>query len=424
MGAYVNDFSDWTGDRTVHCIGTNSRSDQLPFQAWHHFKEAFAPELIKRAVDESQIPVRSCLDPFGGSGTTALACQFLGVNPTTIEINPYLADLIEAKLQSYDADALSKDFGTILARSRVAKPASEWRSCLPGTFIQPGHKDRWIFSKSAADEILRIRAAICMLKSEPHKRFFTIQLGGVLVTASNVRMSGKGRRYRSNWIDRESSGERVRSLFTNAVQTAIVETHQYSSRKTKRYRLIRGDARNAVSGISGTDLVVFSPPYPNSFDYTDVYNIELWMLGYLQSFSENRLLRNRTLSSHVQVKRVFSPAPTVSKKLNKLLKSFSKPDCELWSPHIPTMLGAYFAELAGLLKSLRPKLTVGGSVWMIVGDSQYSGIRVDVAGILKDLALDAGYSLRYTEPFRSMRSSPQQGGKEELPETLLVLDAN
>jgi hypothetical protein len=148
------------------------------------------------------------------------------------------------------------------------------------------------------------------------------------------------------------------------------------------------------------------------------------MLGYLQSFSENRLLRNRTLSSHVQVKRVFSPAPTVSKKLNKLLKSFSKPDCELWSPHIPTMLGAYFAELAGLLKSLRPKLTVGGSVWMIVGDSQYSGIRVDVAGILKDLALDAGYSLRYTEPFRSMRSSPQQGGKEELPETLLVLDAN
>ena len=132
MGAYVNDFSDWTGDRTVHCIGTNSRSEQLPFQAWHHFKEAFAPELLKRALEESQIPVRTCLDPFGGSGTTALACQFLGINPTTIEINPYLADLIEAKLQSYDADALTKDFGTILARSRAAKPASEWRPGIAG----------------------------------------------------------------------------------------------------------------------------------------------------------------------------------------------------------------------------------------------------------------------------------------------------
>ena len=38
-------------------------------------------------------PIFSCIDPFGGSETTALACQFLGAAPTTIELNPYLADL-------------------------------------------------------------------------------------------------------------------------------------------------------------------------------------------------------------------------------------------------------------------------------------------------------------------------------------------
>lgn len=53
------------------------------------------------------------------------------------------------------------------------------------------------------------------------------------------------------------------------------------------------------------DLAVFSPPYPNSFDYTDVYNIELWTLGYIRDAASNQRLRSATLSSHVQIGRKF-----------------------------------------------------------------------------------------------------------------------
>jgi DNA modification methylase len=60
-------------------LGTNAGSIDLPFQGWRRFKEAFAPELIERAVHESIIPVHHLVDPFGGSGTTALAAQFLGI---------------------------------------------------------------------------------------------------------------------------------------------------------------------------------------------------------------------------------------------------------------------------------------------------------------------------------------------------------
>ena len=50
------------------------------------FKEAFAPELVERALHETSDTVRHIADPFGGSGTTALAAQFLGISPTTIEV--------------------------------------------------------------------------------------------------------------------------------------------------------------------------------------------------------------------------------------------------------------------------------------------------------------------------------------------------
>ncbi|HZH08351.1 MAG TPA: SAM-dependent methyltransferase, partial [Lautropia sp.] len=71
----------------------STNASDLPFQRWHRFKEAFDPELIARAVRESPRQVRSLADPFGGSGTSALAAQFLGVTPSTVEVNPFLADL-------------------------------------------------------------------------------------------------------------------------------------------------------------------------------------------------------------------------------------------------------------------------------------------------------------------------------------------
>ena len=42
-------FHYWTGQRTVAVLGTNAGSNDLAFQEWRRFKEAFAPELIERS---------------------------------------------------------------------------------------------------------------------------------------------------------------------------------------------------------------------------------------------------------------------------------------------------------------------------------------------------------------------------------------
>src|SRR6266581_936219 len=89
-------FKTWTGHRQIMSLGKNAGALPIAFQRWRNFKEAFAPEIVERAVKETPGGVRHVIDPFGGSGTTAIAAQFLAAKPTTIEVNPYLADLIEA----------------------------------------------------------------------------------------------------------------------------------------------------------------------------------------------------------------------------------------------------------------------------------------------------------------------------------------
>ena len=416
-------FENWTQGRDVPTLGTNAGATKLPFQTWRHFKEAFAPELIARAVRESGRPVKRCIDPFGGSGTTALACQFLGVDPITIEVNPYLADLIEAKLTSYDSGALTTDFGNIL-RYVDSQRTSHDLTHLPKTFVSPGVKDRWIFSESLAQRIESYRKAINVLTRLEHQRFFKAILGGFIIDVSNVFVNGKGRRYRQNWEVRQHTPKSLDEQFCEKVQQALYEIVRHSNRPTKSYKLIRGDCLKAIKDAPRADLAVFSPPYPNSFDYTDIYNVELWMMGYLTSSASNQELRKSTLASHVSIKREFSSKPKGSRTLNKVSKQLHEVVDTLWNPWIPSMVDGYFADMTQILAALRKNLKVRGEVWSVVGDSLYSGVHIPVAKILAELAPLVGFDVVGTEAFRSMRASAQQGGGKELEETLIIFRKN
>lgn len=414
-------FESWTGQRRIVSIGSNAGAEPLPFQHWHHFKEAFAPEVVARAVRESQRPVTSCLDPFGGSGTTALASQFLGVSPATVEVNPYLADLIEAKLSSYEPDELAQDFRQIV--QLASRHAGDLRrfNRLPATFIESVGRERWIFDRSIARRIAAHLDAIDTLPSARHRRLFRVMVGGMLIAVSNVIINGKGRRYRRGWAERAMAPEMVDMLFKQRCQAAITEIHEHRYRRQRDYMLLRGDCLAQIPNALLSDLAVFSPPYPNSFDYTDVYNVELWMLGYLSGAQSNQALRHATLCSHVQLKREYKSAPCGSLRLARALGRLRKERDTLWSPWIPEMIGHYFYDMCQALALLRDRLTSEAEVWSVVGDSRYAGIQIPVARILADFAPQLGYQVVNVEPFRSMRASAQQGGQHQLDESLLVL---
>lgn len=414
-------FESWTRQRKIVSIGTNAGSEKVPFQDWHHFKEAFTPEIVARAIRKCRREVTTCIDPFGGSGTTALACQFLGVAPITIEVNPYLADVIESKLHAYDADDLALDLSRVTRATSRRKGTLTRFTSLPPTFIESSSANRWIFDKAIAKRISCHLEAIDELDREHHRRLFRSLLGGMLVSISNVVINGKGRRYRGNWEARKIEPRHMDHLFQARTERAISEIHQYRFRRHRGYSLLRGDCVQEIAKSPKADIAIFSPPYPNSFDYTDVYNIELWMLGYLEDQEKNRALRASTLCSHVQIKREFSPAPKGSRRLTTAINRLKKAKKDLWSPWIPDMVGGYFHDMHAVLTALHDKLYERGEVWAVVGDSRYAGVRIPVAKILADYAPSIGYRVITLEPFRSMRSSAQQGGQHELDETLIVL---
>jgi hypothetical protein len=415
-------FQGWLEGRDPVCLSTNAGAQEVAFQRWRNFKEAFAPELIGQAFEETSVglgrAVRSCIDPFGGSGTSAVACQFLGVRPVTIEVNPYLADLIEAKLCSYDVDRLIRDFSSVVEDADdggvIAFPGA------PATFVEPGVGGRYVFSRLVARKIASLRERILRVKDPSNRRLLRVMLASVVIPASNVIVSGKGRRYRRNWQTRAVSSEFVEDLFVGSVLRAIFDIRKHAY-KSADYAVLRGDARELIPTRQKFDLAVFSPPYPNSFDYTDVYNVELWTCGYLSAPTDNKELRNQTLRSHVQILRSFETKTVRSPTLDETYGRLAAVRSELWNRHIPEMVRAYFGDMATVLGRLRKCIVPKGRLYMVVGDSRYAGVHVPVATILSEIAEVIGFGIAAEEPFRSMRASPQQGGKPELVETLVTL---
>jgi hypothetical protein len=416
-------INDWLDGRSPVHLSTNNGTPLVAFQAWRAFKEAFAPELIAQAFEETSLelgrPIAQAIDPFGGSGTTALASQFLGAAPTTVEVNPYLADLIEAKLTSYDAEALLDDYASLL--QNVKDDLSE--DLFPGapnTFVAPGKNERYIFSESVARRLAGLRNAILAVEEPTHRRLFRVLLAPISLQVSNVVVSGKGRRYRRNWSSRQASAADVIPAFDAAFVQAIYDIQRFRNRRQLGYDLQRGDARILTPSSGEFDVAVFSPPYPNSFDYTDVYNVELWVCGYLQSSVGNRELRMTTLRSHVQIRRDYSGPEVKSELLKRVSQQLDGVRGELWNATIPDMVVAYFADMQNILERLYGSIVSGGRAYLVVGDSRYQGVQVPVADVLTEIATSIGYELIADEPFRSMRASPQQGGRPELLETLLT----
>lgn len=418
----LSDVGNWLESYAEKApTSSNQGAANIPFQRWFHFKEAFSPKFVADTLSALPYKVDRCLDPFGGSGTTAVTCRMLGISSTVIEVNPFLADLIEAKLTPVPAASFCAAYDSLLADLEVEPGDSLPIEGMPPTMTEPGVKGRFVF---AADVYATVRAIVraSAALAPDEARLLKVLLGAVLVPNSNVTINGKGRRYRSGWETRRRSAVDLIASLDDAVDMTAADLTLYSGLRRGRHAVHRGDARSALTRVERADVAIFSPPYPNSFDYTDVYNLELWMLGYLKSGPDNRTLRHQTLRSHVQMKWRQTQRVAVSEALEATLDALRRARTDLWNPHIPEMIGFYFDDLTMIFAQLRRILAPGRHAVVAIGDSQYGGTHVDVASILVECVRPLGFRLTESGAIRSMRNSSQHGGGFELSEHCLVFE--
>ena len=359
---------------------------------WLRLTPAYSVRVVEEIIDFCSA-AEAILDPFCGTGTTALCAITRGRQASTVEINPFLVWLARAKTAQYSASTLENvgEKGKEALRLTMEAPLSTRMTPEP-----PIHNiERW-WSERTRFFLCNLKASIAHV-SEGDKAVYdllNVAFCRTLIQLSNAAfnhqsMSFKSERQRS--FDLES--EPV--IFTNELLSVIASA---SDNPISSASVLQGNATNLGAHIDGKfDAVITSPPYANRMSYIRELRPYMYWLGYLHNGREAGELDWNSLGGTwgIATSRLLEWKPS---------GQFLMPDnLELTLQEIRqqgnrngTLLANYVAryceDISAHFNSLKCVLRPGSQLHYIIGNSTFYNVLVSTEEIYANLLHAYGFN--------------------------------
>lgn len=355
----------------------------------HPYPAKFIPQIPGHCIAKLSLPGELVLDPFGGSGTTALEAVRLGRRALSTDANAVGTLIGRVKTCNLDRTA-ARDLHAIRSAltTRVVDLPDAGSLCTENGEYIPDipNIDKW-FPITSRGELAVVRSRIARMKSEKARDVALLALSRIVLAVS---FQDSETRYSSKPHD-IPQGETLKRFLValDAIVRNVVTTQA-----AIRYGVcdfVTADTRELGHDVCkpGTvDLIITSPPYGNANDYHLYHRFRLFWLGH-----DPRQLGKIEIGSHLRHQRESSG------------------------------FDAYLAEMEQSLSGMHRLLRPGRYAVLVVGDAIYKKVLYPVAEALSQTAEGMGFETVciVEREIHTTKRSFVAAGRRATTEKLLVI---
>ena len=426
-----------------------SKKDRL--HRWLKYKEGFSAELVRILLGDFGIqPGDNVMDPFMGSGTTALVATMNGMNSYGYDILPMskLSILTKSRVYEYDVEELErlivdvKSLSTPEGYTKITPYVSTTRDGYPPQTARDLAYYSDYFNSSSYSEFAKDLLTLCTLNtlesisySKKDGQYLRWDCRCPKVIAALEARREKGKPPFSVILDKGELPSLKTALLkelTNVVEDIksiqamgrphLADCHFREGSALFELPLLDGGLINAV---------ISSPPYCNRYDYTRTYAMELAYFGIDDAGIRN--LRQALLSCTVESKpkievlrdyyerlgrlqdfEGYLNAVRNNAALNEILAALKGRDDadEINNKGVIPMVEGYFTELTFIFAELYRVCAPGAHVAFVNDNVRYAGEVIPVDFLTTELAEAVGFHAEKVYSLKQQKGNSSQQMKK------------
>lgn len=379
----LNDFPvNPEQDQIYEIIPDKSKIVAYTNRLFNKYPTRYISAVPRFAINAYSQPGDIVLDPFCGSGTSAIEAMIMGRIAYSIDIDPFARLLIKVKTTKFSKEDIST-ISRIVDNMRLLEQLPIEELELPPI----PNINKW-FSNDAIAWLATYKSYIdCKSKdNENVKDYLYVVLAAIVRKVSNADEVSPKPYISSKYPKIPAKANELFFKTEELYRPAIIEFSEIVSKYSNYSEILSSnDARNIDT--ENVDLAVTSPPYINAYDYVRSLRFEDMWLGLAD---DETLRNNRKKYVGTEITKSFYTNYTYIKYSSTLLpivEEINKVD-----KRRAQIVLTYFEDMAVNMVSVCKSLKRGAKYVIVVGDSNIRGQHIPTAKVLAEIAEKIGYS--------------------------------
>lgn len=354
------------------------KQTQYLTHGYHRYPAKFIPQLVSVLIQEYSRPKEIICDPFGGCGTTLVEAKLAGRQSLGFDINPLAVLITRVKTTAIPPSKLADRYALLCKEMEAGRSAQ--RKGVTNNFEHYDRLSYW-FGKDNLEQVLILRNRIRSESDTSVGRFFMCGLSHVLKKCSY---------WLSSSIKPQKDPTKIPNhpieAFRHHIDHMIIRNEEYyQTLKGKRCLstksiMRRADARHLPLKNGSVDLIITSPPYSISYDYLDIHQLSICVLGYCHLLSELKtsFIGSKNSNDCSQL--------TTNRKARQTIDSLASLDRRLFKA-----INNYFEDMHLAYSEFHRVLKGQGRACIVLGDTVARGITIPNVEVALEQLEEAGF---------------------------------